>query len=55
MRLMSPFSKKFFEGCGPPDFGYKKAPRLGAPFTWLLSGFNSLGFEFLEMVFNEVD
>lgn len=49
------FSKKFFEGLLPPDFGYKKAPHLGAPFTWLLSSFNSFGFEFLEMIFNEVD
>lgn len=49
------FSEKFFEGLLPPDFGYKKAPLLGAPFTWLLSGFNSLGFEFLEVILNEVD
>lgn len=54
MRLMTPF-RKIFEGCGPPDFGYKKAPHLGAPFTWLLSGFNSLGFEFLKVILNEVD
>lgn len=49
------FSEKFFEGCGPPDFGYKKAPLLGAPFTWLLGGFDSLSFEFLKMILNEVD
>ena len=52
------FSKKFFEGCWPLDFGYKKAPRLGAPFTWLLSDFFHFGLEFLKdfvMRFNEVD
>lgn len=49
------FSKKFFEGLLPPDFGYKKAPLLGAPFTWLLSGFNSFSFELLKVIFNEVD
>ena len=49
------FPKKFFEDLLPPDFGYKKAPHLGAPFTWLLSGFDSLSFELLKVILNEVD
>lgn len=54
MRLMSPF-RKIFRGLRAPGFWVQKSAPLGAPFTWLLSGFNSFGFEFLEMIFNEVD
>lgn len=62
MRLMSPFSKKFFEGCGPPDFGYKKkTARTGRPSDLLLEGFfRGLGlfnlhgfFDFLEVILDE--
>lgn len=55
MRLMSPFRKNFSRAAGPRILGTKKRPRLGAPFTWLLSGFDSLGFEFLKVILNEVD